>query len=77
MAHETYSDIPIINISALVSGTEDRYVVASRMRHGCRDHGSFYIVGHGVNQNLQHRLEEISRRFFASPAEFRRWRSRT
>lgn len=35
----------------------------------CREHGFFYAVGHGVDETLQLRLEELSRRFFALPAD--------
>lgn len=31
--------------------------------------GFFYIIGHGVDENLQQRLEELSRHFFAQDLE--------
>ena len=69
MAHDTYSHIPIINISALVSGREDRHEVAARIGQACRDWGFFYIVGHGVDEPLQRRMEEVSQEFFAQDLE--------
>jgi isopenicillin N synthase-like dioxygenase len=39
--------------------------VASEIARACRDSGFFYIVGHAVDERLQRRLEEASRRFFA------------
>lgn len=61
--------IPIIDISALVSRTEDRYAVAAQIKEACRESGFFYIVGHGVDETLQQRLEQFSRQFFAQDIE--------
>jgi isopenicillin N synthase-like dioxygenase len=68
VAQET-SHIPIIDISALVCDGTDRREVATRIGHACRECGFFYIVGHGVDETLQRRLEEISRQFFAQDLE--------
>jgi isopenicillin N synthase-like dioxygenase len=57
--------IPIINISPLAGGTEGRHAVAAEIGQACRECGFFYITGHGVNEGLQRRLENLSRRFFA------------
>ena len=69
MTQDSQLDIPVIDISALVSGNEDRDEVAGRIGQACRDWGFFYIVGHGVDENLQRRLEEVSRQFFAQDLE--------
>ena len=58
-------DIPIVNVSGLVSGTEDSHEVGAKIRHACREYGFFYIIGHGVDEELQRRLEEVSKQFFA------------
>ena len=63
------SHIPIIDISALLSGTAERHEVAAKIGRACRECGFFYVVGHGVDARLQRRLEEVSRRFFAEPEE--------
>ena len=68
-AQESHSHIPIINISALISGAEDRQDVAASIGQACRDYGFFYVVGHGVDEHLQRRLEEVSQRFFAQDLE--------
>ncbi len=72
MRQDNNSDIPVIDISALVTPTGDRYEVASRIKQACRNHGFFYIVGHGVDTGLQQRLEEISRLFFAQDLSTKR-----
>ncbi len=57
--------IPVANIGALLSETEDRHRVAASIGEACRDSGFFYIVNHGVDETLQRRLEEVSKQFFA------------
>ncbi len=69
MAQDTYSHIPIIDISALVSGKEDRHEVAAKIGQACRDCGFFYIVGHGVDEPLQRRMEKVSQEFFVQDLE--------
>lgn len=50
-------------------GTDERREVAARLGQACREVGFFYVVGHGVDEPLQQRLEEVSRRFFAERVE--------
>lgn len=63
-----HSSIPIIDVTALRLGG-DRASVAQQIHHACRDTGFFYIVGHGVDEPLQQRLENLSRQFFAQHRE--------
>lgn len=65
MAQDPYLQIPIIDINGLIRGTEDRHEVAVRIGKACRECGFFYIVGHGMDEHVQQRLEECSRQFFA------------
>jgi isopenicillin N synthase-like dioxygenase len=65
MHDASQSDIPAIDVSALVHGTGQRQEVAAQIGRACRDFGFFYVVGHGVSEYLQQRLEEVSRKFFA------------
>ena len=66
---ELRAQLPIIDVSPLVTGRGDRSVVALEMSEACRDSGFFYIVGHGVDEGLQRRLEDASRRFFGQDLE--------
>ncbi|MBM7116644.1 isopenicillin N synthase family dioxygenase [Archangium primigenium] len=62
--------VPVIDVRALVdpaSTLAERQAVAERMGAACRRNGFFYVVGHGVDEALQTRLETLSRRFFALP----------
>ncbi len=66
---EGFSQVPIIDISALISRSDERYFVVSQIGKACRECGFFYIVGHGVDEGLQQRLEQLSRQFFAQDLE--------
>jgi isopenicillin N synthase-like dioxygenase len=43
--------------------------VAAQIGQACREHGFFYILGHGVDEGLQERLVHVSRQFFAQALE--------
>jgi isopenicillin N synthase-like dioxygenase len=58
------STIPVIDIHRLVAGEINR-TVAQQIHRACRHWGFFYITGHGVSENLQQQLEQLSRQFFA------------
>jgi isopenicillin N synthase-like dioxygenase len=62
---QEFSHIPIIDISELVAGHDGRRTVAAQIGQACRESGFFYVVGHGVAQALQERLQNLSRQFFA------------
>ena len=63
------TSIPIIEISSLIRGTDGRHAVAEMIGRACRECGFFYITGHGVDEGLQNRLEQLSRLFFAQDVE--------
>lgn len=59
--------LPIVDVSPLVTGTGDIAAVAAAIGAACRDVGFFHVTGHGVPADLQLRLDEDSRAFFALP----------
>jgi isopenicillin N synthase-like dioxygenase len=63
--------VPIIDVSALVAGDAhgDANETAAAIGRACRERGFFYVVGHGVSDDLQTRLEEMARAFFELPEE--------
>jgi isopenicillin N synthase-like dioxygenase len=70
MSHaQDFSHIPVIDVTGLAGSGADREAVATRLGAACRESGFFYAVGHGVDENLQRRLLELSRRFFAQDVE--------
>lgn len=60
-----FSKLPIIDVSALVTRDMDRLGVAREIARACRESGFFYIIGHKVDERLQQRLENLTRKFFA------------
>jgi isopenicillin N synthase-like dioxygenase len=63
------ASIPVIDISPLAGGEPGRHAVAAEIGRACREDGFFYIVGHDVDEDLQRRLEDHSRTFFAQVPE--------
>jgi isopenicillin N synthase-like dioxygenase len=64
-----FSHIPIIDVSDLVAGTPGQTAVAQQLGEACRESGFFYAVGHGVDEDMQKRLRDLSRQFFAQDLE--------
>jgi isopenicillin N synthase-like dioxygenase len=62
------SSVPIIDMAPLVNGRGVE-AVAQGIRAACREHGFFYIVGHGVAEDLMQRLEGLSHEFFSQSTE--------
>jgi isopenicillin N synthase-like dioxygenase len=60
--------IPVIDIEPLVTGAAAGRV-AGQIGEACRTNGFFYVTGHGVSEDLQRRLEQQSREFFAQDTE--------
>lgn len=63
------SHVPIVDVSELVSGASGRWAGAAQLAEACRETGFFYVVGHGVDADLQRRLRELSRELFAQDLE--------
>ncbi|KAJ4970158.1 hypothetical protein NE237_003257 [Protea cynaroides] len=60
---ETFS-LPVIDLSS-----SDRMSTAKSIRRACVDHGFFYLVNHGVGEELFKRLFEESKKLFLLPLE--------
>ncbi|MGO9874001.1 MAG: isopenicillin N synthase family dioxygenase [Acidimicrobiia bacterium] len=56
--------LPVIDLSRARTSS-DVDAVAAEIDIACRDAGFFYVVGHGVSTELQTRVEELAREFFA------------
>ena len=57
-------ELPVIDVSPLVRG-EDASEVGAEIDAACRRLGFFYVVGHGVDEGLQQRLDASARRLFS------------
>ena len=60
--------IPIIDVSGL-NDPQTATGVAKQIAEVCREHGFFYIAGHGVSFELKNRIQKLSHEFFALPEE--------
>ena len=60
--------VRVIDIDPLLNG-RDSERVAEEIGHACRECGFFYVVGHGVQADLQRQLETLSRELFAQPLD--------
>jgi isopenicillin N synthase-like dioxygenase len=59
-------ELPVIDISPLIRG-DGTAAVAAEIDAACRDTGFFYVTGHGVSTELQVRVDDLAREFFALP----------
>ena len=58
-----FSDVPLVDIQALrdpSASARSRHQVAAALGQACREVGFFYIVGHGIDEQLFGRLEDLS-----------------
>jgi len=60
-------ELPVIDVGPLVAGVGDLEDVARAIDRACRQHGFFYVAGHGVAEDLQDRLEQAAHAFFTLP----------
>ncbi len=58
------SEVPIVDVAPLVADVGDQKAVAGAIRRACTENGFFYVIGHGVSEGLNRRLEERSQAFF-------------
>ena len=57
----------MIDVTPLLEGDASCVDVASEIDAACREHGFFYISGHGVNPALERRLDAVAQAIFALP----------
>lgn len=65
--HDDFSSVPVIDIAPLLAGEATKRQVTARIDAACRQSGFFYVVGHGVDVDLQRELQTLAREFFARP----------
>ncbi len=61
--------VPVVDIAKLVQRDDPQGAaeVAAALGQACREHGFFYVVGHGVSEALQAQLLAACQAFFALP----------
>ncbi|RNE66716.1 isopenicillin N synthase family dioxygenase [Cryobacterium tepidiphilum] len=63
------TSLPILDLSRLDAGPAEAAAFRDELREITHDVGFFYLVGHGVEQELIDEMLSISQRFFELPAE--------
>ncbi|GAA3859438.1 isopenicillin N synthase family oxygenase [Leifsonia kafniensis] len=63
------TSLPVLDLSRLDAGPAEAEAFRSELRRVTHEVGFFYLVGHGVDQELIDELLSVSRRFFELPAE--------
>ncbi|SEB88457.1 Isopenicillin N synthase [Paramicrobacterium humi] len=61
--------LPILDLSRLDAGPDEADAFRAELRQVTHDVGFFYLVGHGVPQDLIDEVLAVSRRFFDLPEE--------
>ena len=59
--------LPVLDLSDLDGGVEAAAEFRIKLRAATHEFGFFYLVGHGVDQDLINELLAVSERFFALP----------
>src|SRR3954471_2061250 len=65
----TLDSLPILDISALDDGPDAAAVFQRQLREVTHEVGFFYLVGHGIPQELIDEVLAVSRAFFDLPEE--------
>jgi isopenicillin N synthase-like dioxygenase len=60
--------VPTLDLRRLDAGAAERESFLRELRAAARDVGFFYLVGHGIEDELVGKVSSLSRRFFALPA---------
>lgn len=65
--------VPVIDIAPFrLGGTTERKAVVESLRAACEDIGFFSVVGHGVDESLVTRTQNLAKDFFALPPDQKR-----
>ncbi|WP_144720046.1 isopenicillin N synthase family dioxygenase [Agrococcus jejuensis] len=63
------ANLPVLDLSDLDRGAASAASFRTRLREATRDVGFLYLVGHGIDPDLQSRVHGLARAFFALPEE--------
>ena len=63
------ASVPIVDLEKFTASRANADAVATKIGNACRNYGFFYVVGHGVGEELGQRLEHLSRQFFSQALE--------
>ncbi|WP_159282518.1 isopenicillin N synthase family dioxygenase [Rahnella variigena] len=66
---QTVTSIPLIDFSQFSGSPDQRDAFLSQLRYAAREIGFFYLKNHGVDAQLLHAVQRVSREFFTLPEE--------
>jgi isopenicillin N synthase-like dioxygenase len=61
--------LPVLDLSRFDAGPDQRAAFLRDVRDTARDPGFFYLIGHGIDEDLSREVLALSRRFFALPEQ--------
>ncbi|MEM8891741.1 MAG: 2-oxoglutarate and iron-dependent oxygenase domain-containing protein [Bacteroidota bacterium] len=56
--------VPVIDVSPLLEKGGNKQTTARELAAACKAYGFFYVVGHGISEVLQQKMEDLSAQFF-------------
>ena len=59
--------LPVLDLSQFDAGPDQRSAFLREVRDAARGPGFFYLIGHGIGEDLTGEVLELSRRFFSLP----------
>lgn len=70
LPQQNHERLPLIDVSPFISHVDRpardlRVKVAEQIGDACRKYGFFYVIGHGIDEQLIARLQQLSQQFFA------------
>ncbi|KAL2907078.1 Naringenin 2-oxoglutarate 3-dioxygenase [Bienertia sinuspersici] len=70
VAYNDFSkDIPVISLSGIDSGGDERAEICSKIVEACEEWGIFQVLDHGIEAELISEMTNLARQFFALPPD--------
>jgi len=68
-ADRAFKKVPTLDLRRAHAGAAERALFLQDLRNAARDVGFFYLVGHGIEDDLVRKIIALTKRFFALSAE--------
>ena len=63
------TSLPILDFAQLDGDAAQQKAFLQKLSRSAREVGFFYLINHGVDEQLSARVQQLSRQFFALPEE--------
>lgn len=67
MGTAKWTALPVLDLARLDGGPDEKLAFLAELREVAHDIGFFYLVGHGIDDDLITHVRTLARRFFALP----------